>query len=207
MEITYFGHSCFRIKTKTATIVTDPYDPAMVGLKYPKLQADIVTLSYSHQNYHFLEKIAGEPFVIAGPGEYEIKEISVFGIESSKVNTIYLIETENLRICHLGNLVEKLGEEQIEEVNGVDILFVPVGGIETLDPRKAGEVVSQVEPLVVIPHHYQIKGMSSSFKDLATVDDFTKELGVEVQPVKRLFINQDKLPEEREVVVLERKSS
>lgn len=215
MEISYFGHSCFKIKTKTTTVVTDPYDPEMVGLKYPKIEADIVTVSHGHTDHNFLEKIAGTPFVVNGPGEYEVKSVSIFGIESYHdnkkgkergLNTVYLIEAEGLRVCHLGDLGQKLDEEQLEEVDGIDILLAPVGGFYTLGPKEAVEVIGQVEPLIVIPMHYKAVGMTSSFKDLVKVDDFTKELGIEVEPVKKLFISKDKLPEEREVVVLERRS-
>ena len=214
MELTYFGHSCFRIKTKTAAVVTDPYDPQMVGLKYPKVEADIVTVSHDHGDHNFLEKITGEPFIANGLGEYEIRGVSIFGIESFHddkkgslrgLNTIFSIEGDGLRLCHLGDLGHKLTEEQLEEVNGVDILFVPIGGIYTLDFKQASEVIGQVEPLIVVPMHYKVRGMTSSFKDLAAVDDFTKELGVKVEPVSRFFVSKDKLPEEREVVVMERK--
>ena len=214
MELTYFGHSCFRIKTKTAAVVTDPYDPQMVGLKYPKVEADIVTVSHDHGDHNFLEKITGEPFIANGLGEYEIRGVSIFGIESFHddkkgslrgLNTIFSIEGDGLRLCHLGDLGHKLTEEQLEEVNGVDILFVPIGGIYTLDFKQASEVIGQVEPLIVVPMHYKVRGMTSSFKDLAAVDDFTKELGVKDEPVSRFFVSKDKLPEEREVVVMERK--
>lgn len=196
-------------------MATDPFDPAMVGLRYPKLQADIVTVSHSHQDHNFLEKIVGEPFIIDSLGEYEVKGISVFGIKSFHdekegaergLNTIYLIETEGLRVCHLGDLGVPLNEEQLKEVNGVDVLLMPVGGIYTIGPKEAVEVVSQVEPTVVIPMHYKVKGMTETFDQLVGVDEFLKELGVEVEPVKRYLVSKDKLPEEREVVVLERKS-
>lgn len=215
MEITYFGHSFFKIRTKTAVLVTDPFDPEIVGLKYPKVETDIVTISHHHKDHNFLERIQDKPFVINGPGEYEVKGISIFGIESYHddkkgkergLNTIYLIEAEGLRVCHLGDLGQKLNEEQLEEVDGIDILLAPVGGFYTIGPKEAVEVIDQIEPKIVIPMHYKAVGMTKDFDQLVGVEDFLKELGVEVDPVARFLISKDKLPEEREVVVMERKS-
>lgn len=214
MEITYFGHSCFRIRTKSATVVTDPFDPAIVGLKYPKVPADIVTISHQHADHNFLEKITGQPFVIDGPGEYEVKGISVFGVASFHdeksgslrgSNTIYLFEAEDLRICHLGDLGQKLTEGQLNQVNGADVLLIPVGGVYTIDPDQAAAVVGQIEPQIVAPMHYKAKGMSKDFENLATVDEFLKSIGVEVKPIPKLLVTKDKLPEEREIVVMEKK--
>ena len=214
MEINCLGHSCFRFKTKIATLVTDPFDPEKVGFKYPELSADIVTVSHPHPDHDFLDKVKGEPFVVDGPGEYEVKGISVFGVASYHddkkgkergQNTIYTIETEGLKICHLGDLGEKLNEEQLEEIGGVDILLIPVGGVYTIDFEEAVEIIDQIEPKIVIPMHYKERGMTKDFDQLAGVDEFLKSLGVEVTPVSRLTINKDKLPEEREVVVLSRK--
>jgi len=215
VEINCLGHSCFRFKTKTTILITDPFNPEAVGFKYPELEANIVTISHSHPDHNFLGKIKGEPFVIDSPGEYEVKGTSVFGVagyhddkkgKERGTNTIYAIEIDGLEICHLGDLGEKLNEEQLEEIGEVDVLLIPVGGIYTIGPKSAIEVIDQIDPKIVIPMHYREEGMTRDFDALAKVDEFLKELGVEVEPVTKLLVDKNKLPEEREVVVLQRRS-
>ena len=216
MEIQLIGHSCFRLKGKKAIVVTDPYSPS-VGLKLPKLKADIVTISHNHDDHNNFAAVGGtlqrkKPFVVTGPGEYEIAGVSIFGTASFHdncqgkergPNTIYLINFDGLKLVHLGDLGHKLNDHQLEEVDGADLLFVPVGGTFTLDAEGASEVVSQIEPKIVIPMHYRLAGLKI---DLKPVDDFLKALGVEnVKPLAKLNITRDKLPEERQVVVLKPK--
>lgn len=211
MEIRYLGHASFRIKGKKAILVTDPYDPYL-GFKMAKVSADIILVSHDHKDHNNVaavgKTVRKEPFVISGPGEYEILGISVFGIASFHdnsggkergKNTIYIINLDGMRLVHLGDLGHKLDDQQLEEVNGADILFVPVGGVYTVGPKEAVEVVGQIQPKIVIPMHYKVPGLTL---DLVPVDEFLKEMGVEVKPVPRLVISKDKLPEEREVVVL-----
>lgn len=195
MEIQFFGHSCFRIKGKQVILITDPFDLQSVGLKFPQIFADIITVSRQHSDHNNVSAVSGtsrrpEPFVVTGPGEYEISGVSIFGIPSGK-NTIYIIDVDDLRLVHLGDLGHKLTETQLEEINGVDVLFVPVGGGDALDSQKAVEVVTQVEPKIVIPMH-------------SPIEDFLKLIGAEeTKPVQKLVISKEKLPEERQVVVLD----
>ncbi|MDZ4209651.1 MAG: MBL fold metallo-hydrolase [Candidatus Curtissbacteria bacterium] len=216
MEINFIGHSSFKIRGKNVTIICDPFDKESVGFSYPKTEADIVTISHEHQDHKGgLSQIEGNPFVIEGPGEYEIKDVSIFGVpafhdnsngQERGKNTIYTYEVEGLRLCHLGDLGHKLSSSTLEELNGVDILFLPVGGNYTLDPKLASEVASQIEPKVTIPMHYQEEGMKpESFAKLAPVTAFLKEIGEQVAPVPKLVITRDKMPEERQIVVLERR--
>jgi L-ascorbate metabolism protein UlaG (beta-lactamase superfamily) len=215
MEISYLGHSSFRIKGKLAVLVTDPFD-AYVGFKFPKVEADIVLVSHDHQDHNQKELVEGNPYVIEGPGEYEVKGVSVLGLatyhdevagEKRGKNTVYRIELEGMSLCHLGDLGHSLSSAQLGEVNGVDVLFVPVGGLYTIGPKRAVEVIGQIEPKIVIPMHYRVaeqKG-NETFAGLSTVEDFLKEIGEEATPQPKLLISRDRLPLEREVVVLERK--
>lgn len=177
MEIQFFGHSCFRVKGKEVILITDPFT---------KTFADIITVSYQHADHNNASVVGGttrrpEPFVVSGPGEYEIAGVSIFGISSGE-NTIYIINMDGLRLVHLGDLGHKLTEDQLEEINGCDVLFVPV---------EAAEVVAQVEPKIIIPMHYKFP------------DNFLKLMGAEgVKPLSKLVISKEKLPEERQVVVL-----
>ena len=212
MQINYLGHSCFKIKTKNATLVTDPFD-AYIGFQMPKTEAQVVTISHEHKDHNCLDQIEGKPFVIRAPGEYEVGEISVFGIssfhdqvkgEQRGKNTIYGIKMEEISLCHLGDLGHKLNDRQLEEVNGVDVLFVPVGGVYTLDPKQASEVIDQIEPSIVVPMHYQTPAHDqASFGQLATLKGFLEEIGSsEIQAQEKLIISKTSLPEERQIIPL-----
>ena len=212
MEITWFGQSCFKIKGSDLTIVTDPFSPE-IGLKLPKLEADIVTISHGHLDHNNIKGVTGNPFIVDGPGEYEDRGINIIGILTSHddlkgakhgLNTIYLIEMDELRICHLGDLGHVLSDATLEKIDGVDILMIPCGGIYTIDAEKAQEVISQISPKIIIPMHYKIDGLLTN---LETLDLFCKEIGVCKEPQDRLSIKKASLSQEEEeqVVILKKK--
>lgn len=216
MEMTRLGHSAFRIKTKTAVVATDPFSPQMLGFKFPKVEADIVTVSHAHEDHNFLEGIVGEPFVIDLPGEYEVKGVSIFGYQSSHntkpeeqrgKNTIYIIEAEGLKVAHLGDLGTFPGTEVMEEISGVDVLLIPVGGIATIGPKQAAELVGKVEPVIAVPMHYKEAGINEEvFGDFSPVEGFLEAIGIkQAERLDKLSITKDKLPQEAKVFVLERK--
>ncbi len=207
MEIKYFGHSFFRLKGKEMVLVTNPFDTSL-GLKIPPQTADIVLFSSPAKIE--LNKIINKPasreemFVIDSPGEYEVGGVFVLGFSESKT-TFYVVTMDGLRLVFLGDLSSKLSEKQIEEVDGVDILFLPVGNKEKLlAPKQAVEIINQVEPKIIIPMSYQIPGLKV---DLAPLDTFLKEVEQEQKaPLDKLLITKDKLPLEKEVVVLNARS-
>lgn len=213
MEIYPLGHSSFRIRGKTATVVTDPYDPAMLGLKFPKIdQVDIVTISHHHDDHDKVGDLSG--FVVDGPGEYEIKGVTVVGVATFHddkggadrgKNVVYKMTIDDVRVCHLGDLGHKLTDEQLDTIGDVDILLIPVGGKYTIDSKMAAQVVAQVEPLIVVPMHYDAMPAGRQGKlELEPVANFLKEMGAAgtvAQP--KLVISKDKLPETMTVVVLE----
>lgn len=213
MEISSIGHASFKLKGKAVTVVTDPFDPAMVGLTFPKIEADIVTISHGHQDHNQAAIVGESPMIIAGPGEYEVRGVRVRGIqtdhdnENGKLrgkNTMYHVIIDSVNILHCGDLGHKLSEEQVDQVGVVHVLLLPVGGIYTLDAKEAALVVSQLEPNIVIPMHYKRTGLSSAFDALLPVEAFLKEVGKEgilAQP--KVTVSKDKLPEELQVVVLE----
>lgn len=215
MDIMFLGHASFVLRGKTATVVTDPYDPVMVGFKFPKVRAGIVTVSHAHADHNKVENVDGDPKVVSGPGEYEIGGVSIFGVptyhdkkqgEERGSNTVYAMNIDGVRVCHLGDLGHKLAEEQVGEIGAVDVLLIPVGGVYTIDAGEASEVVSQLEPRVVIPMHYNTPGLSpKTFSELSGVDEFLKEMGLEPVRDVKYSVAPDKLPEELQVVVLERK--
>lgn len=214
MDVTYLGHSSFKLRGKAATVVCDPYDSAIVGLKFPKhTTADIVTISHEHQDHNFVSDLEGTPKVVRGPGEYEIAGVAIVGLgvyhDNEKGaqrgrNTIYRIEIDGLSVVHLGDLGHALSAEEVENLDGVDILLVPVGGFYTIDAETAAALVHEVEPRIVIPMHFHRPELDQkAFGSLTPVATFLKEMGKEeVVPQPKLSITKDKLPEELQVVVL-----
>lgn len=203
VEITYLGHSSFRIKGKKQSLVTDPYDPKKVGFKFPKVSADLVTVSHDHDDHNKSELVAGVKKVISTPGEYEIGGVSIIGISSFHddkkgtergKNTIFVIEMDNLRVVHLGDLGHTLKEEKINGIGDVDILMIPVGGKYTIGPEKALQVSQSLEPKIIIPMHYQIKGLNPKvFSELVGVDLFISALGMEATKMERLKVDESSL--------------
>jgi L-ascorbate metabolism protein UlaG (beta-lactamase superfamily) len=186
MTITWYGHSCFKITNQGGhlTIITDPFDKS-IGLKPPRINADIVTVSHEHDDHNNVKALNGSPFVINGPGEYEIKGVNILGIDSFHdqqqgqkrgLNTIYLIEIDSIRICHLGDFgQDRLTDEQVEKIGAVDILMIPVGGHYTIEASQAVEIVDQLEPHLVVPMHYKIPGLKI---ELDGIEKFLKEMGI-----------------------------
>ena len=212
MIITWQGHACFKIQDKTGTdsitLMTDPYDKS-VGLKLPNLEADIVTISHEHADHNNRAAFRGQPYIIDSVGEYDIKGVMIEGVKSFHDdkngaergdNIIYRIEMDGITICHLGDLGHVLDNKQLERLEGIDILLIPVGGKYTIDAKKAVEVISQIEPRIVIPMHYKTKDLKF---DLYDVDKFIKELGVEPTYEEKLKISKKDLPtEDMELVIL-----
>ena len=212
MIITWLGQACFKMQNKVGpdgvTIVTDPFDKT-TGLKPPNFEADIVTVSHDHYDHNNIKTIRGNPFVINSAGEYEIKSVFIEGVESYHDekqgnergdNVIYRIDMDNISVTHLGDLGHVLDNKQLEKLTGTDILLIPVGGKYTIDAKKAMEVVSQIEPRIVIPMHYRVKGLKI---DVEGVDKFIKEMGVKPTYEEKLKISKRDLPaEDMELVVL-----
>ena len=233
MHIIWYGQSCFQIiitrnnrnKGEQLSIVIDPFDEA-IGLKVPSLSADVLLISHLHHDHDNKKAVKGNPFLIEGPGEYETKGVFVQGIASFHddvqgkqrgQNTIYTIEGEGIRLCHLGDLGQKeLTSEQLEEIGDVDVLMIPVGGVFTISTKEATKIISQIEPRLVIPMHYYLPKLkihpvksdkvgAKQFNGvkLETVDKFLKEMGRKsVEPQPKLLIKKKDLPEETKIVVL-----
>ena len=210
MVIAWYGQSCFKITSGELTLVLDPFDKE-IGLRPPHLACDIVCVSHKqHKDHNNVGALSGEPFVADGPGEYEIKGVSIRGIESFHdekegsergLNTIYIIEMEDIVLCNMGDFGQKeLSEEQIKAINEVDILFIPVGGKYTIGGTRASNIVNQIEPRIAIPMHYKIPGLKA---DIEPVDRFLKEMGEgKLQAVEKLTIKKKNLPEQTEIVVM-----
>lgn len=209
IEIVWLGHSCFRIRGKEATIVTDPFDRTL-GYPLRTPRANIVTVSHSHPQHSFVEGVGGSPKVISRPGEYEIANVFINGIatfhDTNKggkrgKNTVYLMEIEEVKVCHLGDLGHVPTSEQIEQMSDADILMVPVGGGSTLGAAAAAETISLLEPKLIIPMHFKTEVVRM---ELEPLERFLKEMGLgEVAPQPKLNVSKSSLPVETKVVVLD----
>jgi L-ascorbate metabolism protein UlaG (beta-lactamase superfamily) len=213
MIIQYYGHSCFKITTKPAgrgqgdiSIFLDPFDKS-IGLRPPQGQADLVLVSHDHQDHNNVAVLKGEPSVIDIPGEYSVKGVNIIGIPSSHgavenpvPNTIYVLESEDLRVCHLGDLGTDLSEKQLEEINGADILMIPIGGKYTIDHKKAVELIKKIEPAIAIPMHYKINGSTA---DIADEKKFCNEIGnCSKERLSKINIKKKDLEEKKMEIVL-----
>jgi len=194
-------------------VVTDPYPPA-IGLKLGRMDAEVVTISHEHDNHNFTQVVRDGAYEIRGPGEYEVAGVSVIGIptyhDADKGakhgrNTVYLIEIDDVRVCHLGDLGHKLDDAESEAVASPDVLLVPVGGRATMNAAQAAEVVRQLEPRYVVPMHYAIPGLKL---ELDPIDRFLKEMGVTAaEPQPKLAVQRSSVAEyDTKVVILEPKA-
>lgn len=216
MNIIWHGQSCFQIiasrgKNETVSVVIDPFEES-IGLKIPKLAADILLVTHGHEDHNNIKAVTGNPFLVSSPGEYEIKNVFVQGIPSwhdekegkeRGENIIYAIEAEDLRICHLGDLGQnELTAEQLEKIGEIDILMIPVGGASTISAKETPKILSQIEPKIIIPMHYHLPKLKYKLDDL---DKFLKTLGIKnLEPIKKLSIKKkDISPEEAKVIILQ----
>ena len=210
MDVTWLGHGCFRLRGRGAAAVTDPYPPS-IGLKLQRLDANLVTVSHEHENHNYTQ-VMRDAYEIRGPGEYEVAGVSVIGVptyhDSEKGakhgrNTIYLIEIDDVRVCHLGDLGHPLDDSEAEAISAPDVLLVPVGGRTTINAAQAAGVVRQLEPRYVVPMHYAIPGLKL---DLDPLDRFLKEMAVgPSEPLPKLSVQASSGEYDTKVVVLEPK--
>ena len=213
MEIAWYGHSCFRLTERNmATVVTDPYDNKSIGYFPLKLKADIVTISHDSPGHNNSEAVKGTSHIINGPGEFEIGGVFITGVQTDgdgtgkktkdqTRNTLYVFDYDGLTVAHLGDLKQAPPQNDIEALGTVNVALVPVGGGGGLNAAKAAEVISLLEPNIVIPMHYATPDVKVSLESL---NKFIKEMGLskpETQP--SLKVTRSSLPEETHVVVLD----
>jgi len=215
-KIYWAGQSCFQIEVSnsrdhSADIVIDPYDEK-IGLKLPNLSADILLVTHNHHDHNNIKGVKGTPFLVEGPGEYEVKGVFIQGIPSFHddkegkergLNTIYVLEAEDIRFCHLGDLGQKqLTDEQLEKIDRVDVLMIPVGGEYTIDSQAAQRIIGQIEPRIVIPMHFALSKSDSKLDD---VSKFLKAMGKNsVTPIDKFVVKSSTFPKDgMEIVVLQ----
>jgi L-ascorbate metabolism protein UlaG (beta-lactamase superfamily) len=209
-DVQYLGHSAFRLRGRDGIVLTDPFDRS-VGLDIGRPTAHIVTISHSHPdhaNVAAVKPMRERLFTIDGPGEYEVGGVLITAVRTYHdkqkgadfgTNTVYVIHMDDVVFCHLGDLGHELTTHQIDEIGNVDVLFVPVGGGETIGPAEAVSVISQLEPRVVVPMHYALPGQRSFQIDLAPLEKFTHEVGLkEIVAEEKLSVTAANLPAEGE---------
>ena len=215
MEITWYGHSCFRLTERSmASVVTDPYDSSAIGYDPLKLKADIVTLSHNAAGHNFVSAVKGASHIISGSGEYEIGGVFITGVQTNErkkknngqpQNTLYVFDYDGLTVAHLGDLQQVPSQTEVEALGSVNAVLIPVGGGGGLNASKAAEVVSLLEPNIVVPMHY---ALPQTKIQLDPLDKFLKEMGlgtVERQP--SLKMSRTSLPDETHVIVLDYQKS
>lgn len=219
MEITYCGHSCFKLKGKDGMVVyIDPFKSDMVGVPLPKDVADVLIMTHQHDDHNAREVITGpvkreSTFVIEHEGEYEIagtqfSALRTFhdknnGADRGK-NLIVSIIMDGLNIVHLGDLGHTLTESQIEKLGTVDVLMIPVGGQFTLDASEAMEIIKEIQPSYVIPMHYKTATSKEGLDVLATLDAFLEKnkFPFAGEPVHKIKVDQSSLPDDTQILVM-----
>ena len=210
MELTWYGLSCFRlVERKQATVVTDPYGKT-IGFPELKLRADVITVSHKARGHSHLSAVSGSKHVLDGPGEYEIGGVFITAVQTNGKNndddkelrnTLYVFDYDSITIAHLGDLKRVPSQKEVERLGAVNVALVPVGGGGGLNAAKAAEVISLLEPNIVIPMHYATK---DGKLELDSLDKFLKEMGLsksEAEP--SLKVTRSGLPQETRVVVLD----
>lgn len=218
-KITWAGQACFQISVSLtagkqaiqkdqANIVIDPFRD--IGLKMPNFEADVLLVTHQHEDHNNIKSVKGNPFLIEGPGEYEVKGVFVKGIDSFHDdnegrergnNTIYTIEAEDIKFCHLGDFGQKqLTDEQLEKIGNIDVLMIPIGGVYTISSSEAQRIIGQIEPKIVIPMHYKLPKLRFELDELSK---FLKTMGKNsIEPQDKITIKTSTLPKEREMEIV-----
>lgn len=202
MQITWLGASCFKFQHQNLTLLTDPFADNALATKMPRLKADVVLLSDAEQPCcNNIQRISGARLVLEGPGEIEIEGVFVYGISINHGRqTIYMIETSEFSIVHLGIISKPLSDHILERIEGTDVLLVPVGGAPTLKADEAAKVIAQVEPRITIPMFYKTKGSQGNMEPL---DAFAKEMGIkDLEGVDKLRLQKKDLPEDKSQILI-----
>ncbi|MDX9851398.1 MAG: MBL fold metallo-hydrolase [Anaerolineaceae bacterium] len=212
MEIIWYGHSCFKLNERgLATVICDPYDKQATGHAPLSVTGEIVTISHNKPGHNHVVAIKGDPFVISGPGEYEIGGVFITGLltnahntpfEWDERNTMFVYDFDGIKVAHLGGINRVPNQSEVEEVGNVHIMLVPIGGNSSLNAVQAAEIVNLIEPSIVIPMHYMTE---SSIIKLDPLNKFLKEMGLSnVEPLDSFKVSSTRnLPEETQVVVLD----
>lgn len=208
MEITYLGYSCFRLRSRETTLITDPFPPEL-GYSLGRPSAQIVTVSHAHPGHSYTKGVGDSPRIVSRPGEYEIAGVFIQGVASFHdgeqgkkrgKNTVFVIQVEGMKLGHLGDIGHLPTGELSAALKGVEVLFLPVGGSTTIDARQAAQLARQLQPRIVIPMHYRTPVYGD---ELAEVAAFLKEIGLQAEPRPKLSVTSSSLPPALQVILLD----
>ncbi|MGD9893790.1 MAG: MBL fold metallo-hydrolase [Dehalococcoidia bacterium] len=211
MDVTWLGHACIRLRGKDGVVLMDPCGKG-TGYSIGKQSADIVTASRPGPEHAFVETIAAPYRLLDAPGEYEISGVLLNGVQTAPPgkarqdpatsrNVAFVVEMDDLRVCHLGGLDHTPGQDLIEEMSDIDVLFAPVGGHGALDAAGAAEVISLLQPRLVVPIRYRTDAAAI---DLDPLDPFVKQLGLTVsEPQSKLTVSRSNIPDDTQIAVLD----
>lgn len=197
MHISWLGHAAFKITTKDTTIAIDPFDG--IGLRMSSFNANLLLMTNASKEHSNQKAIRGKPFVVTGPGEYEVHGVFVYGVAEDNRQkdpmTLYMLEVDGVKVAHLGAIKQtNLKENQLDIISDVDVLLIPVGNPDSLTPEQAAKLIAQIEPRIVVPMSYKVTGLK---KKSGTLDAFLNEMGVtKPQKIDKLKITQKDLPQE-----------
>ncbi len=207
-QIIWHGHACFEI-TDDLTIVTDPHDGKSIGIETPMVKGDIILVSHDHYDHNSVRTVEKkDSVVVRDAGKKNVKGIEIEGIESFHdevkgakrgKNIIFKFKVDDITFCHLGDLGHIPDKEILDKIGEVDILFIPVGGVYTLDADSAWETANLIKSKIIVPMHYKIQGLSLPISD---VDPFLAKNKFKVIHVgNQIDIEKEDLPSEREIWV------
>ena len=213
MEITYFGLNSVRLRGREAAVLIDPYDPKL-GLSPVRLNVQVVALTHDDPTHFSMQGLGSDYHLVQGAGEFEIQGIALHGIQTYHdrkkgaergKNTVFVIEVDDLRVCHLGHLGHALDEAQLDAIGSkVDVLFVPVGDGSHINATEATEIVNQIEPKLVVPISYKLPGLALLAQNLEGVEKFAKEMGAtDLPPQPKLQLTSSPATEDTKLVILE----
>lgn len=201
MKITWIGHSCFKIESFGASIITDPYaDDYVPGLKPVRETANIVLCSHGHGDHNAVECVT----IQENPqNPFTIKKIESFHDDTNGsqrgTNTIHIIDDGDFKLVHFGDQGCQLSKEQIEALSGVDIALIPVGGFYTVNAKEAFDILESIKPNLIIPMHY--KRDSFGFDVISGVEDFAA-MYEHVNDLGRTYIETDEISGYRPMVYI-----
>jgi L-ascorbate metabolism protein UlaG (beta-lactamase superfamily) len=212
MKITWLGHSAFLLETNGVRIVSDPYNTSDDRIRYQPIDmpADIVTVSHDHFDHNHVESLSGNPEIVKGAGRKTVKDITFTGIDTFHdpshgsdrgENILYAIDAEKMRICHAGDLGHVLSADRIQALGFIDIIFIPVGGLYTVDAKEAWQIIQDISPKIVIPMHFKTPSLDFP---IAPVDSFLEGKTNIVHKQSASFeITRQDLPQEMQIIVLD----
>jgi len=207
MDITWLGHSCFRLHDADMVVVTDPY-PAAIGLRVDNRPASIVTVSNPHPNHSASETLEGDYKIFTDPGEYEYDGVTARGVmtpltEGQPVeerNVAFTIEIGGINVCHLGDIAAPLTTRMVDELKPVDVVLIPTGGHCTLTMDQVFQTLQDLDAKIAIPMHFKTEGTTV---DIDPIDPFTQRMGLdEVQPQPRLVVTAANLGTDMRTVIM-----